>query len=530
MKRDIHSLAQQKFDVIVIGAGVYGACIARDAALRGLRVALIDRSDICGETSHSSLKIIHGGIRYLQHLDIKRTLESIHEQKTWLTIAPHLVKPIKTIMPTYGHGMRGPEVMWCGIRAYETLGFGRNRTIPSHRRIARGEVISRRECINLLPGIKKENLTGAAVWYDAQVFGADEAVLEIADSATIHGAEVANHVSALSIVTEGSKVTGIEARDEITQNTFNIEGKLVINSAGPWVKKLLSTIPNLKLDNDQFALTKSMNIVTNKLFDNFAVAIQSKRKSDSVVGSTKRLYFFTPWENRTIIGTTHFPYSSDPDDLQTSKEEVQEFVDEVNEAYADANLSLEDVHYCYTGLTPSNEQTQEESSNSHSNRSHRSKIIDHSSDGIEGLLSVVGVKYTTARLEAKRVVDLAFRKLEKTDPGCKTKILPLEKSTEQLIDTDKLGADEFAQFCRYQVEHNMAIRLSDLLLRRMHIAVCNNISKDKILKALAVMAEHYSWTNERQIEELHALKKYWLNSKIHQELELITNQISQAKN
>jgi glycerol-3-phosphate dehydrogenase len=528
MKRNTHLLTQQEFDILIIGAGVYGAWIARDAALRGLKVALIDRGDICGQTSHSSLKIIHGGIRYLQHLDIRRTLESLQEQKIWLTVAPHLVKPIKSVMPTYGHGLRGPEVMWCGIKTYEILGTGRNRTIPEYRRINKGKVISRNDCIKLVPGVKRDNLTGAAVWYDAQVFGADEAVVEIADSATLHGAQVANYLSALKIVTNGLKVVGVEARDEITKDTFNIQARLVINSAGPWIKGLLSTIPELKLERNQFPLTKSMNLVTTRLFDDFAVAIQSKRKSDSVVGSTRRLYFFTPWENRTIIGTTHFPYNCNPDDMMISKEEVQEFITEINEAYAGANLSLKDVQYCYKGLTPSDEQGEENATGSNSNRSHRSKILDHSSDGIEGLLSVVGVKYTTARLEAERAVDLAFRKLGKADPGCQTRKLPLEKNANPIVKTGELKLDEFKKFCQYQIDHNMTLRFSDLLLRRMHLTVCGDISKDKILTALAVMSDNYDWNKDQQIDELNNFKKIWLNEELNQHLEDIINQINQS--
>ena len=525
MKRNINQLAQQHFDIIIIGAGVHGACIARDAALRGLKVALVDKGDICGQTSHNSLKIIHGGIRYLQHLDIKRTWESIQEQKIWLTIAPHLTKPIQCIMPTYGHGMRGPEVMWCGIKAYELLGLGRNRSIPVQRRIPKGKVVSRKKCLELVPGIKSTNLTGAAIWYDAQVFGADEAVIETADSATHCGAQVANYVNIQRVLTAGQKVIGVRAKDELTQEIFDIHSDLVINAAGPWAKELLATLNISKFDEFDLPLTKSMNIVTRPLFGDYAVAIQSKRQSDSVVGSTNRLYFFTPWKDCTVTGTTHFPYNGDPDSLKTTPEEVHQFISEINEVYPQAKLTLEDVRYCYKGLTPAEEPQTGKSSSSEVIRSHHSKIIDHSDDNIEGFISIIGVKYTTARLIAEKCINLAFRKLGKKDPGCLTKKQPLEGSTKATIEVEKLDHDGFSRFCRDQIKNSMAIHLSDLVLRRMNLAMQGQLNLERLTFCLELMSKEFDWSSKQQLREVQDLTKIWLSPDLKQNIKKLANLI-----
>lgn len=518
MKRNIEKLAQQQFDIIVVGAGVHGACIARDAAIRGLSVALIDKGDICGQTSHNSLKIIHGGLRYLQHLNIKRTLESIQEQKIWLTIAPHLVKPMQCIMPTYGHGMRGPEVMWCGIKVYELLGFGRNRSIPQQRQIPNGSVISREKCLQMVPGVNGNNLTGAAVWYDAQVFAADDAVIETAASAANHGAQVANYVSAQTILLNGQKVIGVQVKDELTQKIFDIHGKLVINAAGPWAKGLLSTLKISKFDDFNLPLTKSMNIVTRPLFGDYAVAIQSKRKSDSIVGATKRLYFFTPWKDCTITGTTHFPYNGDPDSLHTSKEEVQQFISEINEVHPRANLTLDDVHYCYKGLTPAEDAQADPSSRSETKRSHHSKVIDHAIDGTEGLISIIGVKYTTARLIAEKSVNMACSKLDKPKLACRTRTQPLENSNTTAVDVENLNSKDFKKYCCNKIDNTMAIHLTDLVLRRMNLAMQGELTLERLKICVDVMAQAFEWNTEKKAKEIEDLNNTWLNPNLKKDL------------
>lgn len=527
MKRSIKKLTQQQFDIIVVGAGVHGACAARDAALRGLTVALIDKGDICGQTSHNSLKIIHGGLRYLQHLNIKRTLESLQEQKIWLTIAPHLVKPMQCIMPTYGHGMRGPEVMWLGIQTYQFLALGRNRSIPRHRQIPSGSVISREKCLQMIPGIESENLTGAAIWYDAQVFAADEAVIETAASAAHHGAQVASYVSAQTILYDGQKVTGVRARDELTQESFDISGSIVINAAGPWAKGLLSTLDISKFDDFDLPLTKSMNIVTRPLFDDYAVAINSKRKSDSVVGATKRLYFFTPWKDCTITGTTHFAYNGDPDSLRTSKEEVQQFISEINAVYPRANLTLDDVCYCYKGLTPAEEPQAGQTTGAETKRSHHSKIIDHATDGAEGIISIIGIKYTTARLIAEKGIDLACRKLDRPQLTCSTRTTPLENSDADNIDAESLSDKDFREYCCSKVENSMAMHLTDLVLRRMNLAMQGKLTLEKLKICMEVMVQAYDWNDSQIAGEIEELSKTWLSPELKHELTMMINASAQ---
>ncbi len=310
MKRSLSALAGGKFDILVVGGGIHGACVARDAALRGLSVALIEQSDFCSATSHNSLKTIHGGIRYLQHLNIKRAVESIREQQIFLRTAPHLVQPLPFLMPTYGWGMRGPLVMAAGIALYEGLSaliHLLGRQVPGW---PSGRILSRRRCLEVAPGIDEHELTGGAIWSDAQVAFADKAVLQMLQQAEDHSACVANYIRASALLKDdsGKQVLGVVVKDAMTGESFNIHARLVINAAGPWVGRWLGeggdSLPSLSI-----GLVKSMNLVTNKPAPPFAIGVKSQLASDSLVDNAKRLFFSVHWQGRAVIGTTHFTHS-----------------------------------------------------------------------------------------------------------------------------------------------------------------------------------------------------------------------------
>ena len=194
MKRDVSTLRSTQFDVVVVGAGIHGACIARDAALRGLRVALVDKADLGGATSHNSLKTIHGGVRYLQHLNIKRTLESIREQLCIKSTLEQHVKPVAFLMPTYGYGMRGPLAMWVGLQLYNVLVAFMALRLGQKRLPERARVISSKRTRSSLSPDQAQGVTGGALWYELQVEQADRALLDIVADAAAHHCCIASYV------------------------------------------------------------------------------------------------------------------------------------------------------------------------------------------------------------------------------------------------------------------------------------------------------------------------------------------------
>jgi len=202
MKRDPERLTERTFDVLVVGAGIYGAWAALDAALRGLAVALVDRGDFGAATSANNLRVIHGGLRYVQHLDFGRMRESIREQRILMRVAPHLVHPLPCAVPTYGHGLRGRLALRAALLVNDLVGLGRRRGSAPDKALAPGRLVDRRRMREIAPDLPDRGLTGGAVWHDAQVRDPERLVLAIIETAAKHGAVAANHVEAKEFLVE----------------------------------------------------------------------------------------------------------------------------------------------------------------------------------------------------------------------------------------------------------------------------------------------------------------------------------------
>src|SRR6202050_1445620 len=239
-RRDLDALAEQTFDVLVVGGGACGAATAREAALRGYRTALIERDDFSAGASAHCFKVVHGGIRYMQHADIKRMRASCFERAVLLRIAPHLVSPLPFVIPTYGYAKSSKWFLGTGMLLYDALTADINRhTLDPARRIRRTKFLGREATRALFPTVELEGLTGAAVFEDGQMFSPPRLVLGFAAAAAELGACVANYVEAERLLVDDSRVTGVAARDGISGHCFDIRARLVINAAGPWAEGLL---------------------------------------------------------------------------------------------------------------------------------------------------------------------------------------------------------------------------------------------------------------------------------------------------
>ncbi len=205
--------------------------MAWDATLRGLSVALVDKADFGAATSVNSLKMIHGGLRYLQHADFRRMRASIRERRTLMQIAPHLVAPLPVLLPTYGHGLQGKAVLAAALLLNDVIGWDRNRLCDPQKHIPRGRVISKRACLQQLPGLDPRGLTGGAIFYDAQVHHSERLTLAFLQSAAQAGAQLANYVEATGFHLDRDCVTGVSACDVLTGNRFDIR-------PGPWSMRL----------------------------------------------------------------------------------------------------------------------------------------------------------------------------------------------------------------------------------------------------------------------------------------------------
>jgi glycerol-3-phosphate dehydrogenase len=239
MRRSLVALSEREFDVVVVGSGICGAAILWDAAQRGLSAALLEQEDFGSGTSAHSLKVVHGGIRYLQHLDFSRVRESSRERSALLRIAPHLVHPLPVVVPTFGHGLGGPEALGAAFLLLEALTATRNRRLPEpERRVPRARLIPRRQVRDWYPYLDRPELTGAGMFWDGQLVNPPRLVWEFVRTAAGAGAEVANYCEVEDFVRRGNRVVGVAVRDRLAGDRFEVRARVVVNATGPYAEQL----------------------------------------------------------------------------------------------------------------------------------------------------------------------------------------------------------------------------------------------------------------------------------------------------
>ena len=248
MKRNLAGLADVDHDLVIVGGGAFGACAAWEAASRGLSVALVEKADFCGATSANHMKFVHGGIRYLQHLDLRRVRESCYERSALLRIAPHLVQPLPILMPTYGRGFDGRLVLRAGLLLYDLITLDRNAGIADpDRRIPAGRMLSRDRCVAIHPDLARDDLTGAGLFHDAQFRNPPRLALAFLQSAVSRGARIANYAEVTDFLRTDSRVIGVKVADRLTGAVMDVRGSHVLNAAGPWAADLLLNCLNLRM-------------------------------------------------------------------------------------------------------------------------------------------------------------------------------------------------------------------------------------------------------------------------------------------
>lgn len=525
MKRDLVTLAGTRCDALIIGGGIYGAALAWEAALRGLRVALIERGDFGGGASANSLKTIHGGLRYLQRADFARMRHSIRERKALLRIAPHLVHVLPVLVPTYGHGAKGREALMLATRINDWVSFDRNHGLDESKHIPNARMISPAETLALAPGIRADGLTGGCVFHDAQAYNSERLTLAFLRSAENIGAALANYVEAVGFVCEGGRVVGVKAQDRMTGELFEIRAARVINAAGAWAAGVENWQENPPPPRK---LAKAINLITRPIFKNHAVGLTGGG----------RLYFVSPWRGCALIGTDYHLYTGDPSAMRVTESEIAALLDAINRAVPSACLKREDVTFVHGGLLPI------DGVNARGDvmLSKRPRVEDNG----RGVIHVEGVKYTTARGVAQRAVDVLFKSLGQSGSPSVSAVTPLYGGAIASFDAylrDQVRADVHglgetaitrlvmnygadyprvltyfqrddlpdalallrAQI-RHAVKHEMALTLADVVLRRTEMGSAAPPSESYVWFAARVMGAELGWTDERTRREVDGVR------------------------
>ncbi len=549
MRRNLKRLSEETYDLLIIGGGINGLAAAWDASLRGLKVALVEKKDFGAETSSATLKIVHGGLRYLQHLDFVRMRESIRERSTMLRIAPHLVEPFPFLVPTYGHLMQGKEAMTAAVIMNELMSFDRNRQLPDPaRRIPSGRIISKRECLELAPGVEPKGLTGGMIFYDAQMYNSERLTLSFALSAAQAGADLANYVEVSRVIRERNRVIGAKVKDLLTGDEFSVRAQVTANMTGPWSDIVVNLIDKPAPDR-RVLRSKGIQIVTPRLTDKVALAVPSAYEDpDAILSRGTRNFFITPWRGVSLVGTTDTVYEGDPDDFRITAKDVADFVEEINQSMPSAKLKPEQVPFAFGGLRPITEKNIDAGSKV----ARKYEVNDHAADlGIEGFFSIIGVKYTTCRFLAEKVVDLAFAKLGRPSPKTVTESKPLaggkidrfDEFVSRSVAERPAGFDEpmmrhlvrsygsdhtvitdltrkdpslsgllpgSAEVARAEVVHAVreesALKLEDVVLRRTDLGTLGHPGVEALHACAEIMGGELGWDNARKQREIDAVE------------------------
>ncbi|HQX51849.1 MAG TPA: glycerol-3-phosphate dehydrogenase/oxidase [Planctomycetaceae bacterium] len=458
----------QTVDVLIIGGGIVGAGIARDAAMRGLRTMLVEQGDFASGTSSRSSRLLHGGLRYLAQGRIGLVRESSLEKMRLAHIAPHLCQPMPFVFPVWRGAGWSLTLLKIGVKVYDLLCGGRN--------LGRSSGMRRDDVLKIIPGIASSNLLGATRHFDALTQDA-RLVIDTLRSAATAGAIVSNYARYV----EGNQSAAgwdCTVHDEVANQSVSIRARVVINAAGPWASQL----PHSSL---RLRLTKGVHLIVghDRLPVNEAV----------VLTEGKRMLFVIPWGERIILGTTDTEYSGNPADVRTDDADVAYVLNIVNIAFPDAKLTCEDVTSTWAGVRPliAPKHTAV-GAPSDISRTHEIRMAE------PGWIDVAGGKLTTYRLMAEQAVDLIGRHLALRLPKSLTAKQPLIPGRFSSVVPPKFEQDVIAECCR----NEWAVRLDDVLLRRTAWHYYHSDTARIAATTAAWMADECGWNSAQSAAEL----------------------------
>ncbi len=552
MNRGISSFTQGQFDVLIIGGGIFGVCAAWEAASRGLSVVLLEKGDFSQATSSNHFKVVHGGIRYLQHADFRRLRESCRERSALLRIAPHLVYPLPILIPTVGSGLQGKTLLRAGFFLYDLLTFDRNRGIHDPgRRIPACYSLNRDQVCGLVRQADDSKLTGGAVFWDGQIYSPPRLAISFLRSAVQAGAVVANYTEVTGFVREGDRIVGVRAQDRVGGSVFETRAKVVLNATGPWASDLLRRSLSLRWGGNLTFSRDVALVVARPLPKAQAIAcrIASKDK-DAILDRGGRHLFFAPWRGFTLIGVWHVVHRGAPDEFKVTRDDLVRFVEEANQASPGFGLQEEHVVMVNSGLILFGGEADE----SEYRFGKRSVLIDHQSEeGIEGLITLVGVRATMARGLAERAVDLLDAKLgrpETRSTTCETPIFggdigDFEEFLQNAIGNSPAGVQAHvmralihnygSEYLRilaigaedpamletvgdspvlkaevvHAVREEMVVELSDVVLRRTDLGSAGHPGESALELCADLVSSELSWSCEKRTQELDKLREFF---------------------
>ncbi|MDD3437272.1 MAG: glycerol-3-phosphate dehydrogenase/oxidase [Candidatus Gastranaerophilales bacterium] len=539
LKRYIEEHTNTNFDVIIIGGGITGAAVAYTAAGRGLSVALFEKKDYGGATSAATSKLIHGGLRYLANMEFKLVRESLHERRILGNIAPNFVYPLPFLFPNYKRWKGNMWKMAAGMFLYDALSYDKKYTWDKSKQLPNHKTISFKKTIEQEPNLIKKDLRNATVFYDYQSIFPERLTLSFIKSAAEYGAKVSNYAIVEAFVYDDeNKISGVKVKDLILNKTKTVKGGLIINCGGTWADKILNMALKSKNLNHKVRRSEGVHIITKKISGNNVVSLKKKDGGHMMI---------MPWRNHSLIGTTDKEYEGDPDDYEVSKESLMEVIQAVNENF-EKKLSYSDIKHAYGGLRPLVDDQTKGSYQS----SRKYEVYDNALEGIQGIITIEGGKYTTSRGLATEVINLVSKKLNKTLSetvsdnlylsGCEIRDMKqfmikqhinysdFSKETVEYVSRNygteskivfHIARDnpEYAEVIShdgeilaevvYAINYECAKTLKDIMLRRTGTGTLGNPGKEVFDKIIKVAAELLDWDEKKIQKEYNSMLKVY---------------------
>lgn len=460
IQRDPVAVDRSRYDLVVVGGGVYGIALALEAARRRLDVLLVERRDFGGETSWNSLHIIHGGLRSLQSMDLHRFREMVTERRWWLRHFPDLVSPLPCLMPLYGRGLRRPGVLRSALLVTDLLSWSRNRGVRPDRLLPRGRVVGKDATMAFCPALDRSELDGGALWYDGFVPDSHRLPVEMLHWAAANGAVALNYTEATELVVRDGRVAALRCLDVEAGRTLEVEATAIVNCAGPWCREVASAfdrdLPEL------FHPSLAFNVLLDRPpLSRAALAVEPLSRQG-------RTYFLVPWKGRTLAGTFHASCGPTVSEAGVDDELLSQFLDDLNASIPGFDLETRDALRVYGGFLPAKSVGSVDLALGEKIRHH----ADHG--GPQGLFSVSGVKLTTARRVAEKTLRQvqSWRGQNLAGPSAVPRpetLRPLPwNELRSLLEQD---ADAAHQHVERLVTEESVLQLDDLMLRRTDWAV-----------------------------------------------------------
>jgi len=528
MRRDITRLAEEEFDLLVVGGGIHGAATAWAAARKGLATALIDREDFGHATSANSLKIIHGGLRYLQRADFRRMRSSILARRELQRLVPHLVRPLACVTPTSGFGTRNRFVMGAALLINDLVGRDRNRGLATEERLPPCRTIPREEMLRIVPGLSADRVSGGALWHDCLAENTERLTLAFVMAAAEKGACVANYVEAGGLTRSNGAVTGASATDVFSGNLLSIDAAVTIDAAGPWTGEFAGAQREVLRKPHPRRWARATNIfVRRALTGRHALGLRDERSG--------QVFFLVPWRGGTMIGTWYREHRG-REMPPPGREEIEWMVADVNRIHPAAKVRSEDISFSHAGLVPL--MPEASGQGLHLGLETEARVTDCAEAGIQGLIGIAGVKYTTACRIGEEAARLAARKLCRPDPAETPEPLtgsfdgPVPAGAGEVLDDktirrlkkeygaaareifSSIAADSslgraidpagetLAAEVAHAVRSEMALRLSDVVFRRTGLGSKGHPGGKALRACASLMAGELGWSSDRKGREV----------------------------